>query len=205
MKEKGYAYESEGALVVDVKEETDTKEMPPCIIIKSNGATNYETTDLATIIERIKLFEADEIIYVVDKRQSLHFDQVFRCSRKTGLVNEDTNLVFVGFGTMNGKDGKPFKTRDGGVLRLETLIKEINDAVYERIMSNRDMEEAQAKEIAAMVGLSALKYGDLSNQASKDYVFDVDRFTSFEGNTGPYVLYSIVRIKSVLAKYKGNG
>lgn len=205
MKDKGYAYESDGALVVDVKEETDTKEMPPCMILKSNGATNYETTDLATIIERKKLFNAKEIIYVVDKRQALHFEQVFRCSRKTGLVDDDTELAFVGFGTMNGKDGKPFKTRDGGVLRLETLISDINQAVYDRIMSNRDMEEQEAREIAAKVGLSAIKYGDLSNQASKDYVFDVDRFTSFEGNTGPYILYSIVRIKSVLAKYESQG
>ena len=205
MREEGYAYESEGALVVDVKEETDTKEMPPCMILKSNGATNYETTDLATIIERKKLFGADEMIYVVDKRQGLHFEQVFRCSRKTGLVDDATKLTFVGFGTMNGKDGKPFKTRDGGVLRLETLIADINEAVYDRIMSNREMEEDEARNIASIVGLSAIKYGDLSNQASKDYVFDVDRFTSFEGNTGPYILYSIVRIKSVLAKYEQAG
>ena len=205
MKDEGYAHESEGALVVDVKEDSDTKEIPPCIILKSNGATNYETTDLATIIERIKLFNAERIIYVVDKRQSLHFEQVFRCARKTGLVNDDTDLVFVGFGTMNGKDGKPFKTREGGILRLERLIDEINDAVYDRIVQNRDMPEDEARQIAAKVGLSALKYGDLSNQASKDYVFDVDRFTSFEGNTGPYILYSIVRIKSVLAKYADMG
>lgn len=205
MKEKGYAYESDGALVVDVKQPEDKKEIPPCIIIKSNGATNYETTDLATIIERVKLFNAEEIIYVVDKRQELHFEQVFRCARKTGLVTDDTGLVFVGFGTMNGKDGKPFKTRDGGVLRLETLISEINEAVYKRIMENREMEEDEARKVAAMVGLSALKYGDLSNQASKDYIFDVDRFTSFEGNTGPYILYSIVRIKSVLNKYVNDG
>lgn len=205
MKEKGYAHESDGAIVVDVKEESDTKEIPPCILLKSNGATNYETTDLATIIERVRLFNADRIIYVVDKRQELHFEQVFRCARKTGLVNDDTDLVFVGFGTMNGKDGKPFKTRDGGVLRLEKLISEIDDAVYDRIMENRQVEEAEARDIAEKVGLAALKYGDLSNQASKDYVFDVDRFISFEGNTGPYILYSIVRIKSVLAKYKEMG
>ena len=205
MKDGGFAYESDGALVVDVKEETDTKEMPPCIILKSNGATNYETTDLATIIERRKLFDAKKLIYVVDKRQALHFDQVFRCARKTGLVDDDIELNFVGFGTMNGKDGKPFKTRDGGVLRLETLISDINEAVYERIMSNRQMAEEEAREVAGKVGLAAIKYGDLSNQASKDYVFDVDRFTSFEGNTGPYILYSIVRIKSVLAKYQEAG
>ena len=197
MKEGGFAYESDGALVVDVKEETDTKEMPPCIILKSNGATNYETTDLATIIERRKLFDARKLIYVVDKRQALHFDQVFRCARKTGLVDDDIELNFVGFGTMNGKDG--------GVLRLETLISDINEAVYERIMSNRQMDEEEAREVAGKVGLAAIKYGDLSNQASKDYVFDVDRFTSFEGNTGPYILYSIVRIKSVLAKYQEAG
>lgn len=205
MKDGGYAYESEGALVVDVKEDTDTKEMPPCILLKSNGATNYETTDIATILERKKLFGADEIIYVVDKRQSLHFEQVFRCSRKTGIADDAMKLTFVGFGTMNGKDGKPFKTRDGGVLRLETLISDINEAVYKRIMENRGMSEDEARDIAAKVGLSAIKYGDLSNQASKDYVFDVDRFTSFEGNTGPYILYSIVRIKSVLAKYAESG
>lgn len=205
MKDGGFAYESDGALVVDVKEETDTKEMPPCIILKSNGATNYETTDLATIIERRKLFDARKLIYVVDKRQALHFDQVFRCARKTGLVDDDIELNFVGFGTMNGKDGKPFKTRDGGVLRLETLISDINEAVYERIMSNRQMDEEEAREVAGKVGLAAIKYGDLSNQASKDYVFDVDRFTSFEGDTGPYILYSIVRIKSVLAKYQEAG
>lgn len=205
MKDGGFAYESDGALVVDVKEETDTKEMPPCIILKSNGATNYETTDLATIIERRKLFDAKKLIYVVDKRQALHFDQVFRCARKTGLVDDDIELNFVGFGTMNGKDGKPFKTRDGGVLRLETLISDINEAVYERIMCNRQMAEEEAREVAGKVGLAAIKYGDLSNQASKDYVFDVYRFTSFEGNTGPYILYSIVRIKSVLAKYQETG
>ncbi len=205
MKMDGFAYESDGALVVDVKLPEDKKEIPPCIILKSNGATNYETTDLATIIERVKLFDAKEMIYVVDKRQELHFEQVFRCARKTGLVDDDTKLVFVGFGTMNGKDGKPFKTRDGGVLRLETLINEISDAVYDKIMENRDMEETEARHISEIVGVSALKYGDLSNQATKDYVFDVDRFISFEGNTGPYILYSIVRIKSVLARFASEG
>ena len=171
------------------------------MILKSNGATLYNTTDLATIIERMKLFDPNHIIYVVDKRQELYFTQVFRCARKTKLVNEDTKLTFLGFGTMNGKDGKPFKTRDGGVMRLENLIKEINDAVYDKIMENRDVSEEEARETAKIVGLSALKYGDLSNQASKDYIFDIDRFTSFEGNTGPYILYTIVRIKSILNKF----
>lgn len=202
MKEKNLAYMSDGALVVDVKEENDTKEVPPCILIKSDGATLYSTTDLATIVERMKLFQPTEIIYVVDKRQEMHFTQVFRCSRKAGTVKEDTKLKFLGFGTMNGKDGKPFKTRDGGVMRLETLIAEINQAVYEKIMENRTVSEEEARNTAKIIGLSAIKYGDLSNQASKDYVFDVERFTSFEGNTGPYILYTIVRIKSIIKKYK---
>ena len=202
LKDNGYAYISEGALVVDVKEETDTKEVPPCMILKSDGSSLYNTTDLATMVERRKLFHPDAITYVVDKRQELYFTQVFRCAKKTKILDEDTKLTFLGFGTMNGKDGKPFKTRDGGVMRLENLIKEIDDAVYEKVMSNRDISEEEAREIAKVVGLAAIKYGDLSNQASKDYVFDLDRFTSFEGNTGPYILYTIVRIKSILTKYK---
>ena len=201
MKDNNYTRISEGALVVDVANESDTKEIPPCMILKSNGATLYNTTDLATIVERMKLFNPDHIIYVVDKRQELYFDQVFRCARKTKLVNDETQLTFLGFGTMNGKDGRPFKTRDGGVMRLENLIKEINTAVYEKIITNRSVSEEEANETAKIVGLSALKYGDLSNQSSKDYVFDIERFTSFEGNTGPYILYTIVRIKSILNKY----
>ena len=202
LKDNNYAYISEGALVVDVKEETDKKEVPPCMILKSDGSSLYNTTDLATMVERRKLFHPDAITYVVDKRQELYFTQVFRCAKKTKILDEDTKLTFLGFGTMNGKDGKPFKTRDGGVMRLENLIKEIDDAVYEKVMSNREMSEEEAREIAKIVGLAAIKYGDLSNQASKDYVFDLERFTSFEGNTGPYILYTIVRIKSILNKYK---
>ena len=205
MKKEGYAYLSDGALVVDVKEETDTKEVPPCMILKSDGAALYNTTDLATIMMRMEQNKPDELIYVVDKRQELYFDQVFRCARKTKLVNEDTEMKFLGFGTMNGKDGKPFKTREGGVMRLENLIKEINEEMFKKIIENRDVEEAEARETAKIVGLSALKYGDLSNQASKDYIFDIDRFTSFEGNTGPYILYTTVRIKSILNKYRENG
>lgn len=205
MKDKNYAYISEGALVVDVKEETDTKEIPPCMILKSDGASLYNTTDLATIVERMKLFHPDEIIYVVDKRQELYFEQVFRCAKKTKLVEEDTKLRFLGFGTMNGKDGKPYKTREGGVMRLENLISEISEEMYRKIMGNRAVSEEDAKKTAKIVGLSALKYGDLSNQASKDYIFDVDRFTSFEGDTGPYILYTIVRIKSILNKYEEAG
>lgn len=205
MKEQGYAYISDGALVVDVKEETDTKEVPPCMILKSDGASLYNTTDLATIMERMKLYHPDEIIYLTDKRQDLYFDQVFRCARKTKLVAPETKLVWLGFGTMNGKDGKPFKTRDGGVMRLENLISETKEEMYRKIREGRDMSEEEARQVAETVAVSALKYGDLSNQASKDYVFDIDRFTSFEGDTGPYILYTIVRIKSILAKYREQG
>lgn len=205
MKEEGYAYESEGALVVDVKEETDTKEIPPCMILKSDGASLYNTTDLATIMERMQEIQPDHIIYVVDKRQDLYFEQVFRCARKTKLVKPETKLTFLGFGTMNGKDGKPFKTRQGGVMRLEHLLEDINSEMYQKIMDNRSMEEGEAREIARTVALAAVKYGDLSNQAAKDYVFDIERFTSFEGDTGPYILYTIVRIKSILNKYAEQG
>lgn len=205
LKDNGYAYIDDGALVVDVKEESDTKEIPPCMILKSDGASLYNTTDLATIIERMKLYHPDEILYVVDKRQELHFIQCFRCAKKAKLVEDDTRLTFLGFGTMNGKDGKPFKTRDGGVMRLENLIKEINEEMYRKIMENHETDPEEARKTAQIVGLSAIKYGDLSNQASKDYVFDVDRFTSFEGNTGPYILYTIVRIKSILARYQAEG
>ena len=205
LKKEGYAYESNGALVVDVKEDSDTKEVPPCMILKSDGASLYTTTDLATLVERRKLFDPDEVIYVVDKRQEMHFIQVFRCAKKTGIVKPETELKFLGFGTMNGKDGKPFKTRDGGVMRLEYLIADIDEQMYHKISDNPDISPEEAKETAKIVGLSAIKYGDLSNQASKDYIFDVDRFTSFEGNTGPYILYTIVRIKSILNKYQAQG
>ena len=201
LKDEGFARYDEGALVVDVQEESDNKEVPPCMILKSDGAALYDTTDLATLVEREKDFHPDEVIYVVDKRQELHFIQVFRCAKKTGIVPQETELKFLGFGTMNGKDGKPFKTREGGVMRLENLIREIDEEMYRKIMDNRTVEEEEAKRTAETVGLAAIKYGDLSNQASKDYIFDVDRFTSFEGNTGPYILYTIVRIKSILNKY----
>ncbi len=205
LKDEGYAREDQGALVVDVKEETDTKEVPPCMILKSDGAALYATTDLATLVEREKLYQPDQVVYVTDKRQEMHFEQVFRCAKKTGIVRQETELKHIGFGTMNGKDGKPFKTRDGGVMRLEELVSDINDKMYEKIIENRAIDEEEARETAKKVGLAALKYGDLSNQAAKDYVFDIDRFISFEGNTGPYILYTIVRIKSILAKYAESG
>ena len=205
LKEKGFAHYDQGALVVGVQEETDKKEVPPCMILKSDGAALYDTTDLATLVEREELYQPDEVVYVVDKRQELHFVQVFRCAKKTGIVRPETELKFLGFGTMNGKDGKPFKTREGGVMRLENLIREIDEERLKKIMENRTVSEEEARKTAETVGLAAIKYGDLSNQASKDYVFDVDRFTSFEGNTGPYILYTIVRIKSILNKYQETG
>ena len=205
MKEDGFAHESAGALVVDVAEETDSKELPPCMILKSDGAALYTTTDLATIWEREKQFAPDQMIYITDKRQELHFTQVFRCARKTGIIRPETELRHIGFGTMNGKDGKPFKTRAGGVMRLQTLIEDINTEMLGKIKSNEEIPEEEARDTAAKVALAALKYGDLSNQASKDYVFDLERFTSFEGDTGPYILYTIVRIKSILAKYADQG
>ena len=211
MKDDGFAYISDGALVVDVKEDTDTKEIPPCMILKSDGASLYNTTDLATMVWRMKDYNPDEMIYVVDKRQELYFTQVFRCARKTGIVKPETELKFLGFGTMNGKDGKPFKTREGGVMRLEHLIAGINEEMLAKIKENQKtkenlgISEEEAENTAKMVALAAIKYGDLSNQASKDYIFDIDRFTSFEGNTGPYILYTIVRIKSILNKYHALG
>ena len=202
LKDEGYAHLDQGALVVDVKEETDTKEVPPCMILKSDGSSLYNTTDLATLVMRRELYDPDEVIYVVDKRQELYFTQVFRCARKTGIVREDMGLAFQGFGTMNGKDGKPFKTREGGVMRLENLIREIREEMYRKIMENHEADPDEAAETSKIVALSAIKYGDLSNQASKDYIFDIDKFTSFEGNTGPYILYTIVRIKSILNRFK---
>ena len=205
LQDKGLAHESQGALVVDIAQEGDAKELPPCIIRKSDGAALYATSDLGTILEREKDFAPSKYIYITDKRQELHFIQVFRTAKKAGYVKPETPMVHVMFGTMNGKDGKPFKTRDGGVMRLENLVAEIDDAVYERIMENRTVSEDEARDTAKIIGLAALKYGDLSNQASKDYVFDMERFISFEGNTGPYILYTIVRIKSILTRYAQGG
>jgi arginyl-tRNA synthetase len=202
MKDSGLAHISDGALVVDVMEESDTTKIPPCILVKSDGSTLYGTTDLATIIQRVEQYNPDEIIYIVDKRQALHFEQVFRCARKAGLVSPDMMLTFLGFGTMNGKEGKPFKTRDGGVMRLEHLFKQVSDRVYEKVSENKEIPKEEAMGISKKVGLAALKYSDLSNQIAKDYIFELDRFTSFEGNTGPYIIYTAVRIKSILNKFQ---
>ena len=201
MRRGGYAYESQGALVIDVARETDSKEIPPCIVLKSDGASLYTTTDLATIKERVEKYHPDKIIYITDKRQELHFTQVFRAAAKSGLVGDDTELVHIGFGTMNGKDGKPFKTREGGVMRLETLIADIDAEMLSKISTNPEIPAEEAEQTSRQVALAALKYGDLSNQASKDYVFDIEKFTSFEGDTGPYILYTIVRMRSIMQRY----
>ena len=201
MKKGGYAYESQGALVIDVAEETDAKEIPPCIVLKSDGASLYTTTDLATIKERVEKYNPDKIIYITDKRQELHFTQVFRAAVKSGLAGPDTKLIHIGFGTMNGKDGKPFKTREGGVMRLETRIADIDAEMLSKISTNPEIPAGEAEQTSRQVALAALKYGDLSNQASKDYIFDIEKFTSFEGDTGPYILYTIVRMRSILQRY----
>ena len=204
MEDRKIIYESDGAMVVDVQEPTDNNTINPCMILKRGGVSCYQTTDLATLLQRKKEFNPDEVIYVVDKRQEMHFVQVFRCAKKADLVNSDTVLTFLGFGTINGKDGKPFKTRDGGVMRLEKLIEEVNKKIYNKLADNKEMTEKEKNEISKIVGLAALKYADLSNQISKDYIFDIDKFTSIEGDTGPYILYTIVRVKSIIKKYKEN-
>ncbi len=201
LKARGLAVQSEGAWVIPVAEDTDKKEVPPCILVKSDGSAIYATTDLATMIQRMQDFRPDKILYVTDKRQGLHFEQVFRAARKAGIVPETTALQHLGFGTMNGADGKPFKTRDGGVMRLEQLISDMTDFVRAKVVENQIVAQEDVEETTAKIAMGALKYGDLSNQPTKDYVFDMDRFAAFEGNTGPYILYTIVRIKSILAKY----
>jgi len=200
-KNKGLAVESEGALVIPVAEETDKKEVPPCILVKSDGSAIYATTDLATMVQRMGDFKPDRMLYITDKRQALHFEQVFRAAKKGGIVPADFPLEHLGFGTMNGKDGKPFKTRDGGVMRLEMLIKELTDFVRTKVIENQIVSEDEVEATTQKIAMAALKYGDLSNQPTKDYIFDMDRFAAFEGNTGPYILYTIVRVKSILAKY----
>lgn len=201
LKARGFAVESEGALVFPVAEETDKKEVPPCILVKSDGAAIYATTDLATMVQRMQDFRPDKMLYVTDKRQALHFEQIFRAAHKSGIVKPETELEHLGHGTMNGKDGKPFKTRDGGVLRLETLIADMTSFVRAKVVENKIVDDSEVDETTAKIALAALKYGDLSNQPTKDYNFDLERFAAFEGNTGPYILYTIVRIKSILAKY----
>ena len=201
MKARGIAVQSEGAWVIPVAEEGDKKEMPPCILVKSDGSSIYATTDLATMVQRMEDWKPEKMLYVTDKRQNLHFEQVFRAARKAGIVTPETELEHVGFGTMNGADGKPFKTRDGGVLRLSQLIGDMTDFVRAKVVENQIVDENEVEATTAKIAMAALKYGDLSNQPTKEYNFDMERFAAFEGNTGPYILYTIVRIKSILAKY----
>ena len=171
------------------------------ILIKSDGSAIYATTDLATMVQRMQDWNPDKILYVTDKRQNLHFEQVFRAAKKSGVVSGETALEHVGHGTMNGKDGKPFKTRDGGTLRLEQLISDMTDFVRGKVEENKIVGDDEVEDTTAKIALAALKYGDLSNQPTKDYNFDLERFAAFEGNTGPYILYTIVRIKSILNRY----
>ena len=201
LKARGIAVLSEGAWVIPVTEEGDKKEVPPMILIKSDGSAIYATTDLATIVQRMQDWSPDKMLYVTDKRQNLHFEQVFRAAKKSGIVKAETELEHVGHGTMNGADGKPFKTRDGGVLRLEQLIRDMTDFVRSKVVENKIVSEDEVEETTRKIAMAALKYGDLSNQPTKDYNFDLERFAAFEGNTGPYILYTIVRIKSILGKY----
>lgn len=196
-------YESDGALVVDVKEDEDKLDIPPVLIKKSDGSMLYATTDLATIIEREENYKPSQILYVVDKRQNLHFTQVFRCAKKAKLVNQNTDLRFIGFGTINDKQGKPFKTREGGVMRLETLIDLMSNEGYKKVnesSKDNNLSEEEKIIIGEKVGLAALKFGDLYNTVTRDYNFDIDRFITFEGKTGPYLLFNLARINSILAK-----
>lgn len=198
---QGWAHESQGALVIDIAEPDDKKDIPPLILIKSDGAALYGTTDLATIEQRMEDFAPDLILYVVDKRQSNHFLQVFRGAYKTGIAPQSTDLEHIGFGTMNGEDGKPFKTRQGGVMKLKDLIQMVTRKALQRmdeVEVAKDCGEAEKAEIARAVGVATLKFADLTSHRTKDYIFDLDRFSSFDGRTGPYLLYTAVRIKSIL-------
>lgn len=190
--------ESEGAKVIDVSLESDKLEIPPMLLIKSDGGILYSTTELSTLYDRMNKYNPDELWYIVDKRQELHFTQVFRASKKTNIVKEDTKLVFAGFGTMNGKDGKPFKTRDGGVMRLEDLLNMVKEECLKKLDENID----NRNEIAEKVAISAVKFADLLPNRESDYIFDIEKFCDLEGKTGPYILYSVVRMKSLLNKAK---
>ncbi len=203
LRAEGHAYESEGALVIDVAEADDKREIPPLLLVKSDGAVLYGTTDLATIDQRVDELNADRVLYVVDQRQSLHFEQVFRAAHKGGVAPAAVALEHLGFGTMNGKDGKPFKTRTGGVMKLRVLIEMITDKARERLSeveAAQGYPAAEKEEIARMVGVATLKFADLSNQRTQNYVFDLDRFSAFEGRTGPYLLYTAARTRSILRK-----
>ena len=199
--DKNILVESNGAKIVEVATEEDKAPMPPLLFVKSNGTISYETTDLATILQRQKDYNPDEIWYCVDGRQELHFEQVFRAARKASLVDEDVNLEFIGFGTMNGSDGKPFKTRDGGVMTLKDLIALVNEETLKRINPDT-VPEDEKESVAKTVAIAALKYADLLPYRGTDYVFSPEKFADLEGKTGPYILYSTIRMKSLLQKGK---
>lgn len=202
LNEKKAVIESDGAMVVDVSHEEDKKDIPPLILYKSDGSALYGTTDLSTIYQREQDYKPDTILYVVDNRQAGHFTQVFRCAQDYGVVREDISLEHIGFGTMNGKDGKPFKTRSGGTIKLSDLINMVEDNARDKI---KDKEGVDPDEIAKIVGLATLKYADLSNYRAKDYIFDLEKFSSFEGKTGPYILYTYVRINNIISKLDDAG
>ncbi len=207
LKERGNARVSEGAVVIPVSSPSDKKEVPPLILEKSEGGYLYGTTDLATIEERTGELNADLVLYVVDKRQHLHFEQVFRAARIVSLAR-NTGLEHIAFGTMNGPDGKPFKTRAGGVMKLKDLISMVTENALVRMRENRiaeDFDEPERQSIARQVGIATLKFADLGNHRTSDYVFDLANFSRFEGRTGPYLLYTAVRIKSILRKAKDEG
>lgn len=204
LQSSGIAFEDKGAWIIPVAKESDNKEIPPLILLKSDGAVLYSTTDMATIIDRMECYNPDKMVYIIDQRQNLHIEQVFRASRIAGIIGEEVpEMTFAGFGTMNGKDGRPFKTRDGGVMRLDDLISMAKERAYARLEEAdlaRDMDEAERDDVAHKVAIAALKFADLQNNRISDYVFDIDRMTSFEGKTGPYLLYQAVRIQSLLRR-----
>jgi arginyl-tRNA synthetase len=198
LKSKNVVEDSDGALILPVKEDTDKKEMPPLILVKSDGGILYDTTELATVYQRMKDFNPDGMWYFVDERQSLHFEQTFRACKKSGLVKEDFDFRFNGFGTINGSDGKPFKTRDGGIMSLKGLIKLVYDTIEPKIKDN--ITGSERVDVANKLTVATLKYSDLLPNRETDYIFDVDKFTSFEGKTGIYIVYTTTRIKSLLNK-----
>lgn len=202
LKNKDILVESEGAQVVEVAKEDDKHPIPPTIVIKSNGSEGYATTDIATIIQRQKDFDPDKIWYVVDFRQNLHFTQVFRTAQKAELITDTTELTHLCFGTVNGKDGKPFKTRDGGVMQLSDLLDTVVECAYEKLRLSDDVAESLKKETAEKIGIAAIKFGDLINHYSKDCIFDIDKFMASEGKTGVYLLYVVARINSIMKKNK---
>ncbi len=200
LRDSGFLRLSDGAQIVDVEEPGDTAPIPPVIVKKSDNSNMYATTDLATLLQRERDYSPDEIWYFTDKRQNLHFTQVFRCAKKAGIVPAGTGLYHMGFGTMNGPDGKPFKTREGGVMRLSELLDSVASAALSKLRDSEFVSEGDHEALAEKVGIAALKFGDMINHPTKDYVFDIDKLLSFEGKTGVYLLYTVTRINSILKK-----